>query len=354
MSRARRWMVWPSGTPVHPRTVSRTRIGPFAVDGPTARRHLDRPEIDLPPSMRREERDRRAVDDAPDAGPQDRGLAHRTRFRGGVEGERLPAVAGMDGVEVGDGVHLAMPDSRLPVAVDPLGEQHVVTTFGPGRDERVDLHPEMELALCRLAGVTGDRRLVAHAQWMIEHTLRRAGLTVGTIAPGGHAVRFLYLASGIAEVAAATGDGRWQAAAQRLWSEIVERHSYCTGAVGGRWMGEAIGRPYELDDDTSYAESCAAVAMAHFTRRVWRLARDAACLDHLDDRDQPAIRRTAAAPPSTPRRLTGPIRRAAPHAFQAVLEMPWGTPTASRAPTRARCRRARPCHSWRDVAAQGS
>jgi DUF1680 family protein len=160
--------------------------------------------------------------------------------------------------------------------------QHVVGRFGPGRDERVDLHPEMELALCRLAAVTGDRRLVEHARWMIEQTLGRAGLTLETFAPGGHAVRFLYLASGIAEVAAATGDARWRAAALRLWSDVVERHGYCTGAVGGRWMGEAIGRPYELDDETSYAESCAAVAMAHFTRRIWRLGGDPACLEHLD------------------------------------------------------------------------
>jgi DUF1680 family protein len=160
--------------------------------------------------------------------------------------------------------------------------QHVVGRFGPGRDERVDLHPEMELALCRLAAVTGDRRLVEHARWMIEQTLGRAGLTLETFAPGGHAVRFLYLASGIAEVAAATGDARWRAAALRLWSDVVERHGYCTGAVGGRWMGEAIGRPYELDDETSYAESCAAVAMAHFTRRIWWLGGDPACLEHLD------------------------------------------------------------------------
>jgi hypothetical protein len=159
---------------------------------------------------------------------------------------------------------------------------HVVSTFGPRRDERVDLHPELELALCRLAAVTGDRRLVAHAQWMIEHTLGRHGVTIDTVVPAGHAVRFLYLASGIAEVALATGDARWKAAAQRLWREIVDRHSYCTGAVGGRWMGEAIGRPFELDDEASYAESCAAVAMAHFTRRVWRLTGDLACLDHLD------------------------------------------------------------------------
>jgi DUF1680 family protein len=43
-----------------------------------------------------------------------------------------------------------------------------------------------------------------------------------------------------------------------------------------------VGRPYELDDETSYAESCAAVAMAQLTDRIWRLGGDPASLDHLD------------------------------------------------------------------------
>jgi DUF1680 family protein len=159
---------------------------------------------------------------------------------------------------------------------------HVAARFGPGRDERVDAHPELELALCRLAGVTGERSLVALAAWMIEQPLRRAGLSLETVEPAGHAVRFLYLASGIAEVAAATGEARWRDAALRLWHALLDRHSYCTGAVGGRWMGEAIGRPYELGDETSYAESCASVAMAQLARRIWRLTGDPACLEHLD------------------------------------------------------------------------
>lgn len=159
---------------------------------------------------------------------------------------------------------------------------HVSARFGPGADERVDAHPELELALCRLAAATGDRRLVSRAAWMIEQPLLRAGLTLETVEPAGHAVRFLYLTSGIAEVASASGAPRWREAALRLWHALLERHSYCTGAVGGRWMGEAVGRPYELDDETSYAESCASVAMAQLARRIWRLTGDPACLDALD------------------------------------------------------------------------
>jgi hypothetical protein len=167
-------------------------------------------------------------------------------------------------------------DAALRVAA------HVAATFGPGRREEADGHPEMELALCRLAAAAGSRAWVDLAAWMLERPLERAGLTLETIRPAGHAVRFLYFATGIADVALATGNPRWRDAACRLWGEIVERHSYCTGGVGGRWMGEAIGRPFELDDETSYAESCAAVAMARLSERIWRLTRDPRCLDHLD------------------------------------------------------------------------
>ena len=168
----------------------------------------------------------------------------------------------------------------LDVAIGVAG--HVRSAFGPGRNEHIDRHPELELALCRLAGATGDRALVDLAAWMIERHLVRSDLTLETVEPAGHAVRFVYLTSGIAEVAIATGASRWRDAALRLWHGLVTRHSYCTGAVGGRWMGEAIGRAYELDDETSYAESCATVAMAHLARRMWRLTADPACLDHLD------------------------------------------------------------------------
>jgi DUF1680 family protein len=184
-------------------------------------------------------------------------------------------------VEAAVSHHRATGRRDLLDAALRVGE-HVAATFGPGRREQVDQHPEVELALCRLAAVGGGRSLVDLASWMLEQPLARSGLTLETVRPAGHAVRFLYFASGIAEVALATGDARWREAALRLWREVVDRHSYCTGAVGGRWMGEAIGRPYELDDETSYAESCAAVAMAQLTDRAWRLGGDPGCLDHLD------------------------------------------------------------------------
>ncbi|MCU0271313.1 MAG: glycoside hydrolase family 127 protein [Acidimicrobiales bacterium] len=159
---------------------------------------------------------------------------------------------------------------------------HVCATFGPGRDERVDAHPEVELALARLAERTGQERYLAQARWMVEHLLGASGATIDTVELSGHAVRALYLASGIAEIARVGGDSRWRAAAERLFDSLVREHTYPTGAVGGRWMEESVGKPFELPDAMAYAESCAAVAAAQFSRRIWDLVGDPRALDQLE------------------------------------------------------------------------
>jgi DUF1680 family protein len=154
---------------------------------------------------------------------------------------------------------------------------HLCSTFGPGRDERIDGHPEVELALVRLARATADHRYLEMARWIIERTVDLA-----TVDLAGHAVRAIYLASAIAEVAISTGDAVYTAAATRLWRTMVDERSYPTGAVGGRWLGESVGRPFELGDDTSYTESCAAVAALQFAWRMWLLTESTSCLDHLE------------------------------------------------------------------------
>lgn len=159
---------------------------------------------------------------------------------------------------------------------------HVCATFGPGRDERTDGHPEVELALARLASVTGEARYLDHARWTVEAQLADVGQSVDDVDLAGHTVKAIYLASGIAEVARATGDQRWRAAADRLFAALVDEHAYPTGGVGGRWLDESVGRPYELPDAMAYAESCAAVASVQFARRMWALNRDPRALDHIE------------------------------------------------------------------------
>ena len=177
--------------------------------------------------------------------------------------------------------HEVTGSDRLLAVARRLAD-HLVTTFGPGRDERTDAHPEVELALCRLAAVTGDERYVDHAAWVLEHRLAAAGSSLEDYALSGHAVRALYVASGIAEVALARSDERWTAAAARLFDLLLGRHAYPTGAVGGRWLGEMVGKPFEQPDAMAYAESCAAVAATQFSQRIWRLTGDPRALDQAE------------------------------------------------------------------------
>lgn len=178
--------------------------------------------------------------------------------------------------------HHAVTGETTLLDVASRWADHLAATFGPGRDERVDGHPEAELALARLARTTGQARHLDQARWIIERQLDLVGRSIDDVELAGHAVRALYLASGITEVALATGEARWRDAAVRLFDSLVDEHSYPTGGVGGRWLDESIGKPFELPDAMAYAESCAAVASVQFARRIWELTGELRALEQLE------------------------------------------------------------------------
>ena len=62
----------------------------------------------------------------------------------------------------------------------------------------------------------------------------------------GHAVRATYMYSGMADVAALTGDQSYVHAIDRIWRNVVGRKLYVTGGIGARDEGEAFGDDYEL------------------------------------------------------------------------------------------------------------
>ena len=84
----------------------------------------------------------------------------------------------------------------------------------------------------------------------------------------GHAVRAGYLYAGMADVARLTEDEELFAACQRLWKSVVNEKLYITGGVGGTVHGEAFSYPYDLPNDSAYSETCAAIALAFFARRM--------------------------------------------------------------------------------------
>ena len=90
----------------------------------------------------------------------------------------------------------------------------------------------------------------------------------------GHAVRAVYLYSGMADFARLTGDKSLKEACRRLWDDIVQRKMYITGGIGATHLGEAFSFGYDLPNDTAYAETCASVGMVFFARRMLELDAD--------------------------------------------------------------------------------
>lgn len=98
----------------------------------------------------------------------------------------------------------------------------------------------------------------------------------------GHAVRAVYLYTGMAEVASASEDMELFEACQRIWNNIVEKQMYVTGAIGSSQYGEAFTFDYDLPNDTVYAETCAAIGLIFFARRMFEITRDSRYADVME------------------------------------------------------------------------
>ena len=90
----------------------------------------------------------------------------------------------------------------------------------------------------------------------------------------GHAVRGVYLYSGMADVARLCGDEELYAACERIWDNIVNEKLYITGGIGGSHMGESFSYPYDLPNDMAYSETCAAIGLVFFARRMLQIKAD--------------------------------------------------------------------------------
>ncbi|HEV7215069.1 MAG TPA: beta-L-arabinofuranosidase domain-containing protein, partial [Chloroflexota bacterium] len=147
----------------------------------------------------------------------------------------------------------------------------ICRTFGPNARHATDGHEEIELALVELYRTTGNRTYLDRARFFLDQRGQRPPVLNGTAylqdhlpvreqrEVVGHAVRAAYLACGIVDVYAETGEDALAQAAERLWESAFERKAYITGGLGARHEGEAFGADYELPNERAYAETCAAI-----------------------------------------------------------------------------------------------
>jgi len=178
--------------------------------------------------------------------------------------------------------HGATGDLRL-LDVAIRWADHLLVTFGPGRDERVPAVPVgLEGALVHLGAATGNDRYVAHARWVCERRLALTGTDLEHVALAGDATAAVLGAEAIATIAEATGDDRWRAAAERLFDSLVGAHLHPTGNVGTARSDGTIGGEFHVPTHGPHAHSCAAVATLGFAQAVWRLTGRADALDLVE------------------------------------------------------------------------
>lgn len=98
----------------------------------------------------------------------------------------------------------------------------------------------------------------------------------------GHAVRAVYLYSGMADIARLYKDEELKSACDRLWDNMVDRRMYITGGIGQTHLGEAFTFDYDLPNDTNYAETCAAIGLIFFARRMLQISPESRYADILE------------------------------------------------------------------------
>lgn len=157
-------------------------------------------------------------------------------------------------------------------------------------------HPEVELALMKMYRVTGDKKCLELAEhfintrgtdpdyykrerasrdWTVwgnnaeDNDYQQSGVPLRKAERAtGHAVRAVYLYTGMADLAAQTDDTELYSACKRLWKSITQKQMYITGGIGSTVHGEAFSVDYDLPSDTAYAETCASIGLMFFASRM--------------------------------------------------------------------------------------
>lgn len=190
----------------------------------------------------------------------------------------------------------------------------ICTLFGEGEGKisAYPGHPEIELALVRLYHATGEKRYLELSKFFVERRgtepnyfeieTKRPGYDRGFLdlkifddkyyqvhAPvreqdtaEGHAVRNVYLFSGVADLAYEYGDDSLLKACETLFDDIAERRMYITGGIGSSARGERFTTDYDLPNESAYTESCASIGLAMFAKRMLEITRDSKYADVME------------------------------------------------------------------------
>ncbi|ANM06167.1 six-hairpin glycosidase-like protein [Rhizobium phaseoli] len=175
---------------------------------------------------------------------------------------------------------------------------YMIKIFGHGEGQIPGYcgHEEIELALVKLARVTGEKKYLDLSKYFIDergtepHFFTAEAARDGRSAADfhqktyeygqahqpvreqtkvvGHAVRAMYLYSGMADIATEYKDDSLTAALETLWDDLTTKQMYITGGIGPAASNEGFTDYYDLPNDTAYAETCASVGLVFWASRM--------------------------------------------------------------------------------------
>ena len=176
----------------------------------------------------------------------------------------------------------------------------LVKTFGPGKRHVAPGHEIVEMGLVRLYRITGKKDYLDLAKFFIDERGKRTydknstdqwkngmywqdnELVTNQDEAEGHAVRAMYLYSGMTDVAALTGNQQYINAVDKIWDNMVSKKMYVQGGIGAVPNGERFGSNYELPNQTAYNETCAAVGNVYWNQRMFLLHGESKYIDLME------------------------------------------------------------------------
>lgn len=177
---------------------------------------------------------------------------------------------------------------------------HIDATFGEGKRMWIPGHEEIELALVKLHRLTGEDRYLNLSKWLLDQrghghgdwtakgvihgaAQRQDSVPIKDLSKiSGHAVRAMYLFTGMADTDQALGDSTYRQALHRLWHDVVYTKMYATGGIGSSKHNEGFTEDYDLPNDEAYCETCASVGMVMWNQRMNMLEGDGRYIDVME------------------------------------------------------------------------
>lgn len=198
------------------------------------------------------------------------------------------------------GAHFQATGKKNLLGIALKNADLLVETFGPGKLHVAPGHEIVEMGLVRLYRITSNEKYLALARFFIDQRGKRTYDThsadewkngkywqddqpvTAQNEAEGHAVRAMYLYSGMADIAALTGDQQYTRAIDSIWENMVSKKIYVQGGIGAVPDGERFGNNYELPNATAYNETCAAIGNVYWNQRMFLLHGDSKYIDLLE------------------------------------------------------------------------